>query len=161
MTIHTIKLSSKEDSQAVKWVSLARSKESQILNTLRIDNNTLISCDGHRIHKIETPETLQEYNQKSLKPLQNIPVSPQPIEFEEIEGNYPDWQAIIESAEDKEIVFQIAVNKKLLADLAKMPTGQTDRIILQFTNKHKPIKIIAPDSYDKAEAFIMPMHMNR
>jgi len=159
MQTHIIKLDNKEDSRAVKWVSLARSRDKsrQILNTIRIDNNNLVAVDGHRLHKIETPAILQSYNQKTLKPLNNIPVNPQPVEYEEIDGDYPDWELIEERLANKEAIFQIAVDKKLLADLSTMPTGSSDMIILKFTSENEPIKVIAPDSYDKAEALIMPM----
>jgi len=159
MQTHIIKFIDKEDAKAVKWVNLARSKDQTkpMLNTIRIDNETLVACDGYRLNRIETPEILQEYNQKSLKPLTNIPINSQPVEFEEIEGTYPEWKEIEKLSDGKEIVFQIAVNKKLLADLSNMPSNSNNMIVLKFTAKHEPIRISAPGTYYKAEALIMPM----
>ncbi len=161
MQTHIIKLDNKEDSRAVKWVSLAMSgKKTPILGTILIDDNDTVACDRARIHRIETPAILKEYNQKALKPLSTIPANPQPVEYEEIDaGDQPDWKVIESQVADKEVVFLIAVDKNLLADLSKMPTGSSNRIILSFIDKDSPIKITAPEGYDKAEALIMPMQL--
>jgi len=155
--MNAFKFATKEIARAVRWVFKAASTDVSrpILNGIEIENDQTVCADGFRIHLISTPEEFKEFEGKTIKPLQNLTVTPRLTEFEEIDGSYPDWEAIRNDVLEKESVFRIAVNKNLLADLKDMPTSENDMIVLSFTATGAPIHVFSFDN--EAEAIIMPM----
>jgi len=152
--MNTFKLESKEECKEVKWCQIAASKDQArpILNGLFIDSKKTIGCDGFRIHSIETPAALYDYDDKVIKPVSTITVKPQIQEIEEVPGTFPDYKIIIPTDEP---VFKIAIDKKLLADLKTMPGNKA--VVLSFTAANRPVKVTCPGS--DAMAIIMPMHL--
>ena len=154
METKIIKQYSKDEAKMVKWVSLACSKDGTrpILEGINISDGEIAASDGHRLHLAgPTPTAFIEGEGKTLKPVNTLSATPRPEEFELIEGTYPDYKQIVPTGEP---VFEIALNKKLLADLKTMPGDAM--IILSFTDPMHPVKITSPSS--GAVAVIMPMH---
>ena len=154
-----IKQSSKEDSKALKWISLACSKDKAryILNGFLVNQDKTAAADGFRLHIINTTEAMKDSlscRDKIIKPA-NGPVSatPRMEEFEVVDGTFPTYQEIIPSDEP---VFSFSVNKKYLAALATMPGDEM--ITFNFTDPMHPVKITSSDG---AVAVIMPMKPNK
>ena len=153
-----IKQSSKEDSKALKWMSLACSKDKAryILNGFLVNQDKTAAADGYRLHIINTTEAMKDSlscRDKVIKPLSTIGATPKIEEFEIIDGRFPTYQEIIPSDDP---VFTIGINKKYLAALATMPGDEM--ITLEFTDPMHPVKITSSDG---AVAVIMPMKPNK
>lgn len=150
-----IKPNDKEEAKTIKWLHSGCSKDPArpVLTGIHVKNGLAYSADGFKLMRIETPESLKEYEELTIKPLSNIPVTPQVVEWEELPGHtYPDCEQIIKT--DKEPIFEISVNKKLLADAIKtMPGPDNNMITLSFTGNRDPIRITTDD----ALLIVMPM----
>ena len=151
-----IKQDSKEDSKALKWVSLACSKDRAraVLNGFLVNEDKTAAADGFRLHIINTTDAMKDSlscRDKIIKPA-NGPVSatPKMQEFEVVEGTFPDYTQIVPT---KPPVFKIALDKKLLADLKTMPGDKA--VVLSFTAANQPVLVTCPGS--EASAVIMPM----
>ena len=147
-----IKLADKEESQVVKWIHSGCSKDQArpILTGIHIKNGQTYSADGFKLMRINTPESLTEFEGMTIKPLTNIPAAPAVIEWEVIDGHFPDCEQII--ATDKEEVFSFSVNKKLLADAIEKMPGDV-MITFSFTGSVEPMRITNGD----ALLVVMPM----
>ena len=99
-----IKFKDKEETRLMKWIQLAACKDvlKPVMNGIHIKRGEVVACDGARIHKAKAPAILVEGDGKTIKPLHTITISPRLEEFEEIEGKYPDYEAIIKQVEDIE-----------------------------------------------------------
>lgn len=151
--MNTFKLESKEECKEVKWCQLAASKDQarQVLTGLFVDSKKTVAADGFRMHVIETPAALYDYDDQVIKS-NTVTVNPQIQEVEVIEGTFPDYTQIVPTDEP---VLSIGINKKYLADLKTMPGDEM--IILHITDPKHPVKITCPGS--DAVAVIMPMHL--
>ena len=150
-----IKPTDKEQAKTLKWLHSGCSKDQarQVLTGIEVQSKYTYSTDGFRLMRIETPEYLVEYEGKVIKPLNTLPANPQVIEWEEVDGTFPDCEQVIET--DKPEYFSFAVNKKLLADAIKTMPGD-DMITLSFTGNKEPVRITTDD----ALLLIMPMHLD-
>ena len=159
---HIITLADKEEARAVKWLQSATSKDAArpILTTIYVKNGRTVTADGFRIHSINTPETLKEFEGKNLHPDSKIAVNPRPEPFCEYPGNFPDCDQIKQLAEKSKPIVKIGLNKKFLADLADMPTGSNNMIILTITDPNKPVVITTREEDYQAEVILMPMRID-
>ena len=150
-----IKPIDKEEAKTIKWLhsGCCRNPARPVLNGIHIKGGFSYSADGYKLMRIKAPESLKEYEGLTIKPLSNIPVTPQVVEWEElVDYTYPDCEQIINT--DKEEVFQFSVDKKLLADAIKtMPGPDNNMITLSFTGERDPIRITTDD----ALLVVMPM----
>ena len=148
-----IKLKDPAESRVVKWLQSGCSKDYSraILSGMHIKNDCTYSADGYKLMRVRTPESLIEYEGLTIKPLNTLTINPKIEEWEVIDGNYPDCEVIIDTG-DKEEVFTISVNKKLLADAIKSMPG-SDMITFSFTGTMNPITI----TNDDALLVVMPM----
>lgn len=158
MTTHIIKPTDKEETQVLRWLQSAcespkKYRPNNALKGLRVENGVTVGTDGHRLHIAPTPESLEDYQDKTLIPESKITITPKPQEFTEDEDKYPDWKVIMDQIDNKEVVLKIGMNKKYLADLANMPGD--DLVILTFTDPKQPVKITKQDN--ESMAVIMPM----
>ena len=154
-----IKFKNKQETRAMRFVQDACSTDPSrpILTSIRIENGKTIAADGYRLHIAPTPETLKEYEGKQLKPERRIRVNPQPEEFEEVEGTFPDWQQIVP---DRLPVYRIALDKNFLADLGNMPSD-SDVLILEFGSPNHPVMAYTNSQGEEYQALIMPMHIDK
>ena len=151
-----IKLKDKETSRTVRWLSKALSKDKSrpILNCIRVEGDKTVAADGFRMHIIPTPEDYQELEGKTIEPLNNITVTPNPVEYREDDGNFPDWNMIREPL-NKRSTVTFAVNQNLLADLKDMPAENGRLFISIEPGKLSPI--LVNTDVPGVEAVIMPM----
>ena len=156
---HIIQFESKEETRAMKFLQSAVSKDPAraILTTIHVKNGRTVSADGFRAHLINTPEVLKEHEGKNLHPDTTISVTPRPEVFCEYEGNFPDLSFLEEEYQKNEPVFEIAINKNLIKDLASMPT-ENDMLVFSFTGEKHPIRVTSTEEDFQAVAYIMPMH---
>lgn len=155
---HVIKFADKEETKQIRWLQNALSTDAARpqLTCIRVENGHTVATDGFRMHIIETPATLADYQDKNLHPdSKKIAVNPRPEEFCEYPQKFPEWQQIRDPLDKKEPVFKIAMSPKLLADLVGMT--DSDTVVLTFFGSHDPVLVKAPQDSDNGnEAVIMP-----
>ena len=149
-----MKQDSKDDSKALKWVSLACSKDKAraVLNGFLVNEDKTAAADGFRLHIINTTEAMKDSlscRDKVLHPVSPIAATPKIEEFEIVDGRFPQYQEIVPSDDP---IFTFSVNKKYLASLSTMPGDEM--ITFEFTDPMHPVKITSSDG---AVAVIMPM----
>ena len=156
-----IKFKDKQETRAMRFVQDACGDDSRpILSSIRVENGKTVAADGYRLHIAPTPETLKDHVGKQLKPERRIRVTPQPEEFEEVEGTFPDWKAIDDWKEDDDVVVKIALNQNFLADLKDMPS-RSDGIVLEIRGPEKPVVITPLDGPEGYRAILMPMRLGK
>ena len=162
--MNTFKLKDKEECKATNFVQKACSKDGSrpVFNGIKVENGSIIAADGFRMHIGITPEAFKDYEGEIIqvhndhKPAA-VKVTPTIQEVKKIEGRFPDWSQIMpDKKEDYSPVFQIAVNKKYLADLINMPgkEGADHMLRFSFTDPNHPILVEGAEGY---KAVIMPM----
>jgi len=153
-----IKFKNTDETRAVRFVQNACEtiERRPILGSIRVENDKIVASDGWRLHIAPTPETLKEYADKQLKPERRIRVTPQPEEFEEVEGTFPAWREIDNRANAEEVVVRIALNKDFLADLKDMPSN-SDGVVFEIRGEEKPVVITPLDGPKGYRAILMPM----
>ena len=160
--MNTFKLKDKEECKATNFVQKACSKDGSrpVLNGILVENGSIIAADGFRMHVGVTPEAFKEHEGQIVQVVNNdkpaaVKVTPTIQELQKVEGKFPDWSQIMpDKKEDYAPVFQIAVNKKYLADLLNMP-GKSDVMLrFSFTDPMHPILVEGAEGY---KAVIMPM----
>jgi DNA polymerase III sliding clamp (beta) subunit (PCNA family) len=145
----------KKDSRLIRWLQKNASTDVSrpVLNGLHVNNGQTVACNGYRMIVVDTPEPLKEI-EGPMVVKGKIPAGDFAVEFEEIEGKYPDYNGIIPTKEAKAV---ISINPKLLREMLEGLDDTPTTIVLHEDTQ--PIEIFGK-TRDERDAYmiLMPMH---
>lgn len=145
----------KEESQSIRWVQKAASKDHgrPVLNGIHVVNGNIHATDGFRVHVTVAPTGFLVVNDVILQG--KIPSGDFIADLDEIVGKYPDLSTF---AKEEPPVFTICVNAKYLAEAA---SGMNGSVRLAFWGDKQPMELLG-ESKDAVPCHVtmMPMDMD-
>ena len=157
-----IKFYNKETARQMKWLQQSTSKEQNrpVLTGFFVKYDKTVAVDGYTLFEAPTPDEFNEYLGKIIRPKRAIPVTPQLVEYEEIDGVFPDYEQVVPNGEPE---FRIGLSREFLGRLRDMP-ADNDMLIVNFYGEKRPIKVESKVKTDddvlRFTAVIMPMNID-
>lgn len=149
METNYINFKKSDDTQSVRWLQNGVSSDSLLrpaLKGIRVEGNLSVATDGFHLRATDTPELLKAFDGKTIKLSKAPRANGDLIEFETVEGKFPEWRNIKPTEKS---VFTIVVDGNKLANIL----SGMGPVQLKFYNETKPMEIRSEDKY----ALLMPM----
>lgn len=163
-----INLMNKDDIKAARWLLLAASDDMQrpVLMGLKVDQDTTAAANGFVLHTGPTPNAFKDHADRIIRPVSDVtnpgcktrklPLTPQSVDYELIDGTYPDYDQIIPQQAP---TFRIALYQELLGNLATMPSDN-GFIVLDMFTATIPMLVHSVKDGSSYKAIIMPGNLD-